>query len=70
MKFQAERGGYRLRSYRLAPANVPLPAGLTNQLRALAQAMIDESLPRPTRHRGKRGTLSWTPGNDGMKIRY
>ena len=68
--FQAAPDGFRLRCYRLAPGNAPLPADLTDRLRTLAQTMVDSSLPRETLHRGKRGRLTWTLGNDRMEIGY
>ena len=69
IRFHAARGGCQLRSYRVEPENVPLPAALTERLRALAHAAINESLPRP-RHRGRSGDLTWTMESDLMEIRY
>ncbi len=68
--FQAAPDGYRLRSYRLAPANVPLPADLADRLQTLGQATVNGSLPRETLHRRKRGRLTWTLGNDRIEIGY
>ena len=67
--FHAARGGYHLHSYRVGPENVPLPAAPTEQLRSLAHAAINESLPRP-HHRGTTGDLTWTMESDLMEIRY
>ena len=69
IRFRAARDGCRLRSYRVEPENAPLPAALTGQLRSLAHAVINESLPRP-RHRGRTGDLTWTMESDLMEIRY
>lgn len=69
IRFQAARGGYQLRSYRVDPENVPLLAGPTGQLRSLAHATINESLPR-ARPRGKTGKLTWTVESDRMEIGY
>ena len=69
IRFQAARGGYQLRSYRVGPENVPLPAAPTEQLRSLARAAINESLRRP-HCRGKTGDLTWTVESDRMEIRY
>ena len=68
--FQAAPDGYRLRCYRLAPENVPLPADLTDQLRTLARAMVDGSLPWENLHHGKQGQLTWTLANDQIEIGY
>ena len=69
IRFQAARGGFQLRSYRVEPENVPLPAALTGRLRSLAHAAVNESLPR-ARHRGITGDLTWTMESDLMEIRY
>lgn len=69
IRFHAARGGYQLRSYRLEPENVPLPAAPTGLLRSLAHATINESLPR-ARPRGKIGKLTWTAESDRMEIGY
>ena len=67
IRFQAARDGYQPRSYRVEPENAPLPAALTGQLRSLAHAAINESLPRP-RRRGTTGNLTWTVESDRMEI--
>ncbi len=69
IRFQAAPGGYQPRSYRLEPENAPLPPGPTEQLRALAHAAVNESLPR-LRRRGRTGDLTWTMESDLMEIRY
>ena len=69
IRFQATRGGYQLRMYRLEPGNVPLPARLTGQLRSLAHATINESLPR-AHHRARTGNLTWTVESDRFEIGY
>lgn len=38
IRFQAARDGYQLRSYRVEPENMPLPAAPTGRLRSLAPA--------------------------------
>ena len=58
-----------MRSYRVEPENVPLPARLTGQLRALAHAAINESLPR-ARPCDKTGKLTWNVESDRFEIGY
>ena len=70
VKFRTGRNRHRLRAYRLAPNNGALPGHLAEQLRALAQAMIDSDLPARNPHQDRHGRLAWTLETDRMEIWY
>ena len=70
VKFRTGRDGHRLRAYRLAPTNGALPGDLAEQLRTLAQAMIDSDLPGRNPDQDRQGRLAWTLETDRMEIWY
>ena len=70
MKLHAWNRRHVLRSSRLAPENIRLPDPLGANLRTLAQATIDHSLPLKIRHQGKTGRLTWALADDRFQVAY
>ena len=68
--FESRRGRYLLLSYRTGPVRHRLAEQPTQELKAVAMAMIRQALPQAPSQDGKRGIFSWALEQDRVEIGY